>query len=65
MAESKRPLASCGVEGCTTLRPGTWANQASSDWLCWAAAPVPEPAGKRMTSGTEILPPSMKRIFAA
>ena len=23
------------------------------------------PAGKRMTSGTEILPPSMKRIFAA
>ena len=26
---------------------------------------MPEPAGKRITSGTETSPPSMKRIFAA
>ena len=65
MAASSMPFTSAGVDGCTTLRPGTWASQASSDCECWAAAPVPEPAGKRMTSGTFTLPPSMKRSLAA
>ena len=49
----------------TTLMPGTWANQASRLCECCAAAPVPEPAGARMTSGTCAAPPSMKWIFAA
>ena len=38
--------------GMTTLMPGTWANQASRLCECWAAAPVPDPAGARITSGT-------------
>ena len=42
MAASIIPLASCGVDGCTTFRPGMCASQASRLWLCWAAAPVPE-----------------------
>src|SRR4029079_19639879 len=65
IAASNRPLASCGVDGCTTFKPGTWANQASRLWLCCAAAPVPEPPGRRTTIGTVALPPNMKWIFAA
>ncbi len=41
------------------------ANQACSAWLCCAAAPVPEPVGRRTTMGTETEPPSMKRSLAA
>ena len=65
IADSNSPLASCGVDGCTTLRPGTCANHASRLWLCCPAAPVPEPPGSRTTIGTLALPPNMKRIFAA
>ena len=54
-----------GVDGCTTLSPGTCANHASRLWLCCAAAPVPEPPGSRTTIGTRALPPNMKRILAA
>src|SRR5690349_21996744 len=56
-------FASCGVEGCTTLSPGTCANHASRLWLCCAAAPVPDPPGRRTTSGTLALPPNMNRIL--
>ncbi len=31
MAESKRPFASSGVDGHTTLRPETWMNSDSGD----------------------------------
>jgi hypothetical protein len=40
-------------------------DQASRLWLCCAAAPVPEPPGRRTTIGTVALPPNMKWIFAA
>src|SRR5213594_3338598 len=36
MALLRRPLASAGVAGMTTLSPGTWAYQLSNDWECWA-----------------------------
>src|SRR2546426_3690478 len=31
------PLASCGVAGATTFKPGTWQNHASRLCECWAA----------------------------
>ena len=65
MADSNSPLASAGVAGMTTLRPGTCANHASRDCECCAAAPVPEPPGARSTMGTLAAPPSMKWILAA
>ena len=43
MAAISNPLASYGLEGATTLMPGTFTNQASRLCECWAAAPVPEP----------------------
>ena len=36
IALRRRPLASSGVDGATTLRPGTCAYQPSMLWLCWA-----------------------------
>ena len=65
IADSSRPLASAAVAGRTTFSPGTWANQASRDCECCAAAPVPEPDGARSTMGTLAAPPSMKWILAA
>jgi hypothetical protein len=46
MALFSRPFASYGVDGATTLSPGTLAYQASSDCDCcaaswWAASPGP------------------------
>jgi hypothetical protein len=65
MLASSRPLASRGVLGATTFRPGTCTNQASRLAECCAAAPVPAPAGVRSTRGTCAFPPNMYRIFAA
>src|SRR6476620_7329575 len=33
-APTMRPFTSCGDAGSATLRPGTWASQASRLWLC-------------------------------
>ena len=64
IAVFSRPLASYGVDGMTTSRPGTWANQASR--LCeWVAASCPQPAGVRITRGTLAWLPNMEWIFAA
>ena len=65
MELSSRPRASCALLGYTTFRPGTWVSHASRLWQCWAAPPVPAPAGRRTTMGREMLPPNMKRILAA
>jgi hypothetical protein len=43
MAVLSRPLASVGVLGITTFIPGAWENQASRDWVCWAALARPAP----------------------
>ena len=58
MADFSRPLASAGVEGMTTLSPGTWQTHASRLCECCSAAPVPEPPGVRSTMGTETWPPN-------
>src|SRR5438093_12339596 len=52
MAVFKSPLASYGVEGSATFRPGTWQNQACSDWQCCAADRRVGPHVARMTLGT-------------
>src|SRR3546814_6932328 len=66
MALSSSPLASYGVLGITTLRPGTCANHASSDCECCAPKPpMPPPTIMRITIGTCVAAPDMKRCFAA
>ena len=52
-------LVLAGWLGTTTLSPGVWTNQASSDWECWAAARIPAPSGHQMTIGILTCPPSM------
>ncbi len=59
MAVFNRPLASAGVEGMTTLRPGMWLNQACSDCECCAAERRVAPRVVRSTMGTFHLPPDM------
>ncbi|OGK81944.1 MAG: hypothetical protein A2X52_17115 [Candidatus Rokubacteria bacterium GWC2_70_16] len=59
------PLASWGVEGATTLRPGTCMNSACSPWECWAPCPQLLPMMERTTMGTETEPPDMYRLLAA
>ena len=59
MALLSRPLASYGVEGATTLRPGTLAYQASSDCECCAESWWAAPPGPRKTIGILNWPPDM------
>ena len=56
---SSSPLASAGVEGTTTLRPGVCTAHDSSSSLCCAPKPMPAPADVRMTIGTVVWPPDM------
>ena len=58
-------LASAGVAGATTFRPGTCAYQTSMfcEWV--AASCCPPPPGVRITMGTETWPPNIACIFAA
>ncbi len=58
MLALSRPLASRGVAGATTLRPGTELNQFSNVWE-WVAPSWPHPLTVRITMGTRILPPNM------
>jgi hypothetical protein len=54
-----RPLASFGLEGITTTRPGRWANQLSKACECCAATCAAAPDGPRITMGQRIWPPDM------
>ena len=58
-------LASDGVAGAITLRPGTWANQPSRLWECCAASWRPAPVVVRTTNGTLNWPPDMCSSVAA
>ncbi len=59
MAASSSPLASCGFDGTTVLRPGMAVVKACSDCECCAAERSPAPISVRTTSGTRTLPPNM------
>ena len=59
MAVFISPLASYGVDGRATLRPGMWLTQACSDCECWAAERRVAPSVVRKTMGTLSLPPDM------
>ena len=54
-----RPLASYGLDGTTTLRPGMWVKIGYSACECWAAARSPAPYMVRTTTGVTALPPNM------
>ena len=56
-ADSIRPLASQGVAGKQTFRPGMWAHRAVQSWLCWA--PYLEPTDTRTTTGIFRMPADM------
>ena len=59
MADFSSPLASAGVPGATTFRPGKWAQMASG--VCEWVAPScrPPPPTVRRTMGTRIWPLNM------
>ncbi len=59
IAAFSNPFASRGVDGSTTLRPGTWATHAWRLWLCCAADLRVAPSVVRSTSGTISFPPDM------
>ena len=65
IADLSRPLASAGVAGATTFRPGMCATQDSQAWECCAASWSAAPFGPRNTIGIGIWPPDSYRIFAA
>ena len=64
IAAAIRPTMSTGVEGATTLRPGTIMHQFSRLWLCCAPKRTPDPLAHRTTSGTASWPLLMYRVFA-
>ena len=51
MADLSRPLASRGVVGITTFRPGTWATHASSIWEWCGPMPISTATLVRITIG--------------
>ena len=59
IAVFSRPLASAGVDGIATFRPGMWLTHACRLWLCCAADRRVAPSVVRSTSGTRRLPPDM------
>ena len=52
IAAAIRPLASSGVDGATTFRPGACMNQASGFCEWNGPPPKPPPDGSRITIGT-------------
>src|SRR4051794_13246402 len=52
IAAASRPLASSGVDGATTFRPGDWRNHASGFWEWYGPPEKPPPDGRRTTIGT-------------
>ncbi len=65
MALFSSALASWGVEGATTTRPGIPLNIPSRLWVCWLPCPVPLPSGVRSTIGHFSCPALMNRSFEA
>ena len=59
IADFSKPFASYGVDGSTTLSPGTCATHAWRLWLCCAADRRVAPSVVRSTSGTFSFPPDM------
>ena len=59
MAVFINPLASYGVVGTTTCKPGTCMNHDSMICECWAASSRAGPQGRRITRGTLAWPPVM------
>src|SRR5918911_3045093 len=51
MDDRSRPLASYGVDGTTTFKPGTWVKNASTDCEWYSAPWTPPPYGARMVIG--------------
>ena len=51
IARASNPLASQGVAGNATFRPGMWQNQASLDCEWNGPAPIPPPMGARIVTG--------------
>ena len=56
---------SAGVEGMTTVRPGTWASSASRLCECWLPEERPPPNWVLTPVHFRALPPVMNRSFAA
>src|SRR5918994_2015839 len=65
IAAESRPLASNGVDGIATTRPGMCAKSASRLCECCAPRRTPPPETIRITSGMLGVPPIMNRSFAA
>ena len=59
MAALSRPLASAGVDGTATSRPGTCRKKASKECEWVGPSWWPAPCGMRITSGTFAWPPNM------
>ena len=65
IADFNKPLASYGLEGTITFKPGVFANQFSKAWE-WVAANCPADAvGPLKTIGQLNWPPDICLIFAA
>ncbi len=58
-------MASAGLAGATTFRPGVPANQPSKLCECWAVSWLPAPLGVRMTIGQRTWPPNIAPTLAA
>src|SRR6202012_6301345 len=65
MADFSKPLASYGLDGTTTFKPGQLAYQFSKHWLCCELSIPALPVGPRNTIGTENWPPLIDMILAA
>src|SRR5690606_35200818 len=65
IADFKSPLASYGLEGTTTFKPGVLANQLSKACECVAPNCPAEAVGPRNTIGHLNCPPDICRILAA
>jgi hypothetical protein len=59
IAVIRQPLASCGVLGATTRRPGICMKYEWNAWLCCAPCPQLRPMIARITSGTRWAPENM------
>src|ERR1700712_1859348 len=60
-----KPLASAGLDGTTTFKPGQFAYQFSKHWLCCELSIPALPVGPRKTIGTENWPTLILMILAA
>lgn len=65
MQEVSRPIASAGVLGTTTFKPGMCASQLSRVWEWVAPEPMPPNTAVRTVSGMARRPPDMNRDLAA